>query len=163
MRSTVKLVYVKGGGQKPTHNYMTSCNNINDLSRFVVQVYEHYGPLLTPLICKPANFFRDAPSFLHLHAEHLITSLDTICPSPVQPGLKLTHNLQMLQPNNQLIEQLNRIIPFKAQMVKNVNALLKEAGSRKKRAIGEDDGPEDEDLNKRPTKRLKWQAGIIVI
>ena len=128
-----------------------------------MQVYEHYGPLLTPLICKPANFFRNAPSFLHLHVEHLITSLNTICPSPVQPGLKLTHDLQMLQPNNQLIEQLNHIIPFKARMVKNVNALLKETGSRKKRAIGEDDGPEDEDLNKRPTKRLKWQAGIIVI
>jgi len=28
----VKLIYVKGGGQKPTHNYVESCNSINNLS-----------------------------------------------------------------------------------------------------------------------------------
>ena len=47
-------------------------------------------------------------------------------------------------------------------MVKNVNALPKEAGSRKKRTIGEGDARADEDLNERPTKRRKWQAGNII-
>src|ERR1700685_1699918 len=147
MHSTVKLIYIKGGGQKPTHNYVMSCNNINDLSRFVVQIYQRYGPLLAPLICKPANFFREAPSFLHLHAERLITSLDTICPSPVQLGPNLAHNLRMLHPSERLIEQLDRIAPFEAQMVKVVNALVKEAGSRKKRNIGE---AEDVEQDERP-------------
>ena len=109
--------------------------------------------MLTPLICKPANFFRDAPSFLHLHAEHLITSLDSSCHSPVQVGPKLTHNLHMLQPSERLIEQLDRIAPFETRMVKIVNGLLKEAGSRKKHNIGEDDGPEDAEQDERPTQR----------
>src|SRR6266478_3937693 len=60
----VKIIYTKGGGKKPTHNYATSCGNVNDLSRFVVQLYARYGTMLTPLICKPANYFRDAPSIL---------------------------------------------------------------------------------------------------
>ena len=152
-QTTVKL-NIKVGGQKLTQ----LCDKLQQYQRSVVlvlQVYDHYGPLLTPLICKPANFFYDVPSFLHLHMEHLITLLDTICPSPVQLGPKLMHNLQMLQPSDQLIEQLNCITPFEPQMVKIVNALLKEAGSCKKQATGEDDGPEDEDLNERPTTWLK--------
>jgi hypothetical protein len=74
----VKIIYTKGGGKKPTHNYATSCDNVNDLSRFVVQLYARYGTMLTPLICKPANYFRDAPSILHLHAEHLCVARCTL-------------------------------------------------------------------------------------
>ena len=86
-------------------------------------------------------------------ANHLITSLDSSCHSPVQVGPKLTHNLHMLQPSKHLIEQMDHIAPFETRMVKIVNRLLKEAGSRKKRNIGEDDGPEDVEQDERPTKR----------
>ena len=96
-----------------------------------------------PLVCKPTNFFREAPNFLHLHAEHLISSLDTICPSPVNLGPKLMHNLQMLHPSEHLIEQLDHIIPLERELVKSVNALIKEAASHKKRTLEEEDGPED--------------------
>ena len=107
--SLVKIIYTKGGGQKPTHNYATSCNNINQLSRFVVQIYARYGNMLTPLICKPANYFREVPSFFHLHAEHLIALLDTLCPNPVQEGPKLSYNLELLIPSEGLMKQLDRI------------------------------------------------------
>ena len=93
---SVKIIYTKGGGKKPTHNYTTSCGNINDLSCFVVQLYACYGTMLTLLICKPANNFCNAPSILHLHAEHLIASLNALCPNPVHPSPKLLHNLTML-------------------------------------------------------------------
>ena len=63
------------------------------------------------------------------------------------------HNLQMLQPSECLIEQLDHIAPFEMQMVKIVNGLLREAGSHKKHNIGEDDGPEEAEQNERPTKR----------
>ena len=119
-----------------------------------MQVCQCYGPLLTPLVCKPTNFFCEAPSFLHLHAEHLITSLDTIYPSPVNLGPKLTHNLQMLHPSKHLIEQLDHIIPVKWELVKSVNALIKEAASRKKHTLEEEDGPEDVEAG-RPKKREK--------
>ena len=73
-------------------------------------------------------------------------------------GPKLTHNLQMLQPSEHLIDQLDRIAPFETRMVKIVNGLLKEAGCRKKRNIAEDYGPEEAKRNERPTKRAaqKW-------
>jgi hypothetical protein len=58
----------------------------------------------------------------------------------------------MLHPSERLIEQLDRIAPFEAQMVKVVNALVKEAGSRKKRNIGE---AEDVEQDERPKKRGK--------
>ena len=67
-------------------------------------------------------------------------------------GPKLTHNLHMLQPSERLIEQLDRIAPFETRMVKIVNGLLKEAGSRKKRNIGEDDGPKDVEQDERPKR-----------
>jgi len=51
--------------------------------------------------------------------------------------------MQMLQPSEHLIQQLDRIAPFEKQLVKNDNALVKAANSRKKRAIEEGDGPED--------------------
>ena len=83
----VKIIYTKGGGKKPTHNYATSCDNVNDLSRFVVQLYARYGTMLTPLICKPANYFHNALSILHLHAKHLVVSLNVLCPSSPRPEI----------------------------------------------------------------------------
>jgi hypothetical protein len=152
--SLVKIIYTKGGGQKPIHNYATSCNNINQLSRFVVQIYARYGNMLTPLICKPANYFQEAPSFLHLHAEHLIASLDTLCPNPVQEGPKLSHNLGLLIPSEGLTTQLDRIAPFQAEIVKVVNALVKAVASRNKRSL-EGGGEGDVDGDTRPKKKAK--------
>jgi hypothetical protein len=153
--SLVKITYTKGGGQKPTHNYATSCNNINQLLWFVVQIYVHYGNMLTSLICKPTNYFREAPSFLHLHAEHLIALLDTLCPNPVQEGPKLLHNLELLIPSEGLTKQLDRIAPFQAEIVKVVNALVKVAASWNKRSLeggGEGDVDGEDRLKKAKTK-----------
>jgi hypothetical protein len=83
------MVYTKGGGKKPTHNYATSCNNINHL---IIQLYTYYGTMLTLLICKPANYFCEALNILHLHAEHLVVLLNALYPDPVHPSLKLSHN-----------------------------------------------------------------------
>jgi hypothetical protein len=106
-----------------------SCNDINLLLYFVVQIYQCYRTLLTPLICKPTHYFREAPSFLHLHAEHFIVLLNTLCPNPVQPGPKLSHNLEKLIPSERLVEQLDQITPFEKKMVKAVNALVKAPAS----------------------------------
>jgi len=152
----VKIVYTKGGGKKPTHNYATSCDNVNDLSRFVVQLYARYGTMLTPLICKPANYFREAPSILHLHAEHLVASLDALCPDPVHPGPKLSHNLTMLIPGEGLTQLLDKVMPFHSEIVKSVNTLVKMAASRNKRTLEEaDEGEEDDREDDRPKKKAR--------
>ena len=49
----------------------------------------------------------------------------------------------MLHSSKRLVEQLDRIIPFKWELVKSVNALIKEAASHKKHTLEEEDGPED--------------------
>jgi hypothetical protein len=152
----VKIVYTKGGGKKPTHNYATSCDNINDLSRFVVQLYARYGTMLTPLICKPANYFREAPSILHLHAEHFVASLDTLCHNPVHPGPKLSHNLTLLIPSEALTQLLDKVMPFYSEIVKSVNTLVKLAASQNKRTLEEvDEGGEDDLEDNRPKKKSR--------
>lgn len=148
----MKVIYTKGGGQKPTHNYAPSCSNLNALSRFVVQIYVRYAEMLSPLILRPQGHFRDSPSFLHLHPEHLITSLDTFCPNPVSPGLELAHNMHMLVPDNKLLFELDRIAPYEKPIVVAVNALLKAAASRNKRPVDEVD---DADTDKRLSKKVK--------
>ena len=55
--------------------------------------------------------------------------LNTLCPNPVQPGPKLSHNLEKLIPSERLVEQLDQITPFEKKMVKAVNALVKAAAS----------------------------------
>jgi hypothetical protein len=152
----VKIVYTKGGGKKPTHNYATSCDNVNDLSCFVVQLYARYGTMLTPLICKPANYFCKAPSILHLHAEHLVASLDALCPDPVHPSPKLSHNLTMLIPGEGLTQLLDKVMPFHSEIVKSVNTLVKMAASRNKRTLEEaDEGEEDDREDDRPKKKAR--------
>jgi hypothetical protein len=73
-----------------------------------------------------------APSFLFLHAENLITLLNTLCPNLVQiaPGLCLTHNLDMLTPSAGLIELSDKVAPFELEMVHAVHALVKAAASK---------------------------------
>ena len=147
---------MKGGGKKPTHSYATSCDNINDLSHFVVQLYTHYGTMLTPLICKPANYFHNMPSILHLHAEHLVASLEALCPDPVHPGPKLSHNLTMLIPSEGLTQLLDKVMPFHSEIVKSVNTLVKLAASRNKRTLEEaDEGGEDDREDERPKKKAR--------
>ena len=115
----MKVIYIKGSGKKATHNYIKSCNSINWLSRFVLQIYSCYRNMLMPLVCKSVKYFRDAPSFLFLHAENLITSLDMLCLDPVQlaPGLHLAHNLDMLTPSQCLVSLLDKVALFEAKII----------------------------------------------
>ena len=84
-----------------------------------------------------------------------ILNIDTLCPDPVQPGPKLSHNLEMLIPSEPLVEQLTWT-PFEKEMFKAVNALVKAAASRNKRSLKED-GDDFEGEDDRPKKaKRSW-------
>ena len=74
--------------------------------------------MITPIVRKPAKYFHEAPSFLFLHAENLVASLDILCPNPVQiaTGICLAHNLDMSTPSAGLIELLDKVAPVELEM-----------------------------------------------
>jgi hypothetical protein len=131
----VKILYLTGGVQKATHNYADICSDITSLSRLVVAIYTEYGAYLSPLVCKPTGAFRESPSFLFLHQEHLVISLDSLCPNPVETtSIPLQHGLPLLKPRTQLLEFLSQAKSVAGDIIRNVNSLLKLAASRPKRA-----------------------------
>ncbi|KAG5636706.1 hypothetical protein H0H81_007102 [Sphagnurus paluster] len=142
----VQILYLKGRGKKPSHNYAESCNEISSLSRLVVQLYQQFGEdLLSPLILKPSNSFRQAPSFPFLHSESLITCLDVHCPQPVELSVKIEHNLQMLKQSEPLKRIWAKVLPFHAEIIQEATAIIKAAGARPKRTKPDDSRLDEEE------------------
>ena len=86
--------------------------------------------------------------------EHLIVSLDALCPGPLHPGLKLLHNLAMLIPSEALTQLSDKVLPFHSEIVKAVNIL---AASQNKCTLEEakDEGGEDDQEEDRPKKKAR--------
>ena len=132
----MKIIYEKGGGKRPAHNYVQSCSDISKLSRLVILQYIIYADgLLSPL---PSQ---QGPVYLFLHQEHLITSLDALCGTGVGgPNFKfpLQPALEMLTPNAQLLDMMNKLNSVSISVLNAVETLVKEAASRNKRSTADD-------------------------
>ncbi|KAI0359463.1 hypothetical protein OH77DRAFT_1419960 [Trametes cingulata] len=132
----VRVLYVKGGGLRPTHNYADSCEEIGKLSRLVVLVYAVLGDtVLSPLSASPSGSpAPDSATFLYLHQESLVTSLDAYCPNPVQSTIPLQPGLSMLTVSNKLTTAFQQLETHIGTIRTAVDGLLAQARKRNKRA-----------------------------
>ncbi len=144
----VQILYVKGGAQKVTHNYAESCPDINSLSRFVLLTYMPFGDFLSPLTVTLEGTSKPTTSYLYLNAEHLVTCLDALCPSPAaERKLLLRHGVWALEPSSMLRDRLRQVENIKGPLIEAATAILKESRSKKKRGV--DDSIELEPTAKR--------------
>ncbi|KAH9943952.1 hypothetical protein B0H21DRAFT_469767 [Amylocystis lapponica] len=136
----VKILYVKGGGKRPTHNYTASCPDVSKISRIVVLQYSTYGDALL----SPLSGARQQPTYLFLHQEHLITSLDALCPNATDVSFTFPHQpaLSMLTVNQTMWDTMRRLDTMKGALLGAVDSLLKEAAARRKRTAQDGDGDE---------------------
>lgn len=154
---TVVVLYLKGGGARPTHNYSEACEDVGKLSRMVVLIYSILGDtILSPLTVSMSGGSPDSPAFLYLHQENLLTSLDAHCAKPVENRISLQPGLSMLTVNSRLVDIFRQLERHSAKLCAAVDALFKEGRRRKKHmgaeaeegpTMGADDG---DSASKRP-------------
>ncbi|KAM5544042.1 hypothetical protein V8D89_002228, partial [Ganoderma adspersum] len=148
----VSLIYLKGGGQRASHNQSASCTDVNKLSRLIVLKYVPIGDScwMSPLTASATdNPTPSCPSFLYLCQPDLVTSLDSFCPAsraieseqPLQPGL------QMLTVNASLLDYYRQLEAHGINILRTVEALWKETRRRTKRGEPDGDGVEDTELD----------------
>ncbi|KAH9900738.1 hypothetical protein C8Q73DRAFT_675529 [Cubamyces lactineus] len=132
----VSVIYVKGGGQRPTHNYSDSCEDISKLSRLVVLTYTTWGDtVLSPLtVSAPRGTTPDTATYLYLHPENLVASLDVPCPKPVESSIDLEPGLSMHTVNRKLIAAFRELEVHAPAICRTVDKLFKEMRKRRKRA-----------------------------
>lgn len=131
---TVRVLYVKGGGARPTHNHAETCDDVAKLSRLVVLIYSVLADtLLSPLtVSVPVGSAPDSPTFLYLHQENLVTSLDAHCPRAVESKIKLHPGLFMLTVNSKLVDMFRQLESHSKAICDAADGLSKEMRKRKK-------------------------------
>jgi hypothetical protein len=148
------LAALKGTSKNPTHNFADACNNINTLSRLVVLLYQQMGNMLVPLVAQPKGYFRQMSSYVHLHSENLITSLNYSVPTSMTEGPFATNHLRYLQDLAQsVMQELNLFARHEQDFVKIVKALIEASRARNKRKIDSVDS--DSDGTDTPNKKAK--------
>ena len=108
------------------------------LSRLVILVYEDYGDeWLTPLTAVPAGHVMSMPTYLHLRAEHFLTSLEAACSNGAQPlpGPRVRPNQYILQRSPELKGCIGHIRLLSKELVVIADAVMK--ASRRKRPAAE--------------------------
>ncbi len=141
MRGSVIVLYVKGGGQRPTHNYAENCTDIAALSRLLVLIYTKMGDnLLSPLtVSMSGGPSPDSPSFLFLRPENLLTSLDSMLSrSPIQDRILVQPGLFILTVSLELAERYAYLEQRSSELLKAMEVLTTEVKKRKKQDGGED-------------------------
>ncbi|KAI1785182.1 hypothetical protein LXA43DRAFT_152132 [Ganoderma leucocontextum] len=142
----VCVIYLKGGGQRATHNQSATCTDISKLSRLVVLKYTSMGDScwLSPLTASvTSNPTPSVCTYLYAHQPDVVTSLDALClatrviksEAPLQPGL------QMLEVIPQLMQNVKTLEDKATEVIKTAEYLVKEARKRNKRK-GDDRGDE---------------------
>jgi hypothetical protein len=99
---SVRLIYVKGGGERATHNWVTSCESLDSLSRLIVRTYSDLGLYWSPVNASLVETGRAAPMYLYLDADYVLVSLDSFCTQPpssmIVPSINLTPTQHLVQP-----------------------------------------------------------------
>lgn len=128
------VLYLKGGGARPTHNYAETCEDIGKLSRLVVLAYSLLGDtLLSPFtVSVPGGSAPDSASFLYLHQESLVTSMDALCPKAVESRMSVQPGLSMLTVNSRLVSMFRVLEERSADICRAVDAVFKDTRKRKK-------------------------------
>jgi hypothetical protein len=142
----VRCIYLRGGGDKISHNWSETCDNINKLSRLVVQTYEPVAgsnTLWWPLTAciQHASGRHEAPTYLYLHAESLLCSLDVRCPRPIDdspPGLYLHRGLRMIHPHRDLVSGQSELKKHQNILSRFLVALAAASRMKRKRDDFED-------------------------
>ncbi|OJT05539.1 hypothetical protein TRAPUB_3642, partial [Trametes pubescens] len=89
--------------------------------------------LLSPLtVSVPSGSAPDAPTFLYLHQENLVVSMDAHCPRAVERRISLQPGLSMLMVNTKLIDMFQQLERYSETFCKATDGLFKEMRKRKK-------------------------------
>ncbi|KAK7677476.1 hypothetical protein QCA50_019589 [Cerrena zonata] len=146
----VVVLFERGGGKTPTHNFVDWCIAIDRLSRFVVQVYVPLGSpsvaqFYSPWVITP-QYPSSAPplaSYLFLQAENLVLSLDTLCPAPTAQEFVTAgaNGLAMFPLNNNFRDIMSYAVMHGFQLRSAVQLTLE--ASRKRKCLE----PEDNDAS----------------
>lgn len=138
---------MKGGGKRPTHDYSTACVDIGHLSRVAVLIHV---PIPGPNWLSPSVTSLDGTNtgsvHLLLHSEHVVLALDPICPTGIISKIPIMHNQDILEVSPQLMDTYASIQQMQQGIVRTAEAVLKAAGSRRKRQAPTDNDNADEDI-----------------
>jgi hypothetical protein len=92
----------------------------------VVQAFSPYAHWYTPLICKPAGQTMEAPSFLYLRAEHIVTSFNSLTSKPFEDTtVAMGHGMVLLMPTDELQGFLGDLDGVKTEVMAVVASLLR--------------------------------------
>jgi hypothetical protein len=171
-------MYVKGGGERATHNWATSCESLDSLSRLIVQTYSDLGLYWSPMNASLVETGRAAPTYLYLDADYVLVSLDSFCTRPpssmIVPSITLTPTQHLLQPPEalRLVAASLREVQRSQPVARVVEAIARtprhlrgtEPGqqpskSSKKRPV---ELSEDEDRESTSTKKVRRESEVVV-
>ncbi|KAI0258130.1 hypothetical protein BC834DRAFT_847591 [Gloeopeniophorella convolvens] len=147
----VKVFYLKGAGIRPTHNYEETCNDIATLSRVVVLGYRFYGTYMTPLTTTLPESGNHVPTYFFIHSDHLILSLDAICPNPFMNDsrLHIGHGFFMEKPSAGFQKCWDKLLKHQQELLGAVSCLVRRSSSRAKHTLEPDSDEEEAPSRKR--------------
>ncbi|KAI0263495.1 hypothetical protein BC834DRAFT_844610 [Gloeopeniophorella convolvens] len=147
----VKVFYLKGAGIRPTHNYEETCNDIATLSRVVVLGYRFYGTYMTPLTATLPESGNHVPTYFFIHSDHLILSLDAICPNPFMNDsrLHIGHGFFMEKPSAGFQKCWDKLLKHQQELLGAVSCLVRRSSSRAKHTLEPDSDEEEAPSRKR--------------
>lgn len=132
------ILYARGGGKRPTHNFQEECVAISRLSRFVVLVYIDIGggEILSPFTVAAT----EGPTFLFLRQEQLVASLDSLCPNPIVERFmaNAVNKLGMERAKEQFVKTIQDLKALGERLTGPAAKLLKESRKRSKPSEGDD-------------------------
>lgn len=136
---TVCVLYVKGGGKRPTHDYTDECFDIGHLSRVVVLVHAPMPGVnwLSPVTTKLDGTISGSV-FLLLHSEQVIVSLDPTCPTTVVREIPVQYNQKILEVLPGFIECYTLLQRAQQEIISTAEAVMKAVRSRRKRPRPDD-------------------------
>ena len=104
-RMIVQVLYIKGGGKRPTHDYTKECYDISHLSRVAVLVHVPMPGLnwLSPSVPN-LDGTNAGPVYQLLRSKHVVLALDPVCPTEIIKKIPATHNQDILEVHWQFIE-----------------------------------------------------------
>ncbi|KAI0260634.1 hypothetical protein BC834DRAFT_846068 [Gloeopeniophorella convolvens] len=141
----------KGAGIRPTHNYEETCNDIATLSRVVVLGYRFYGTYMTPLTTTLPESGNHVPTYFFIHSDHLILSLDAICPNPFMNDsrLHIGHGFFMEKPSAGFQKCWDKLLKHQQELLGAVSCLVRRSSSRAKHTLEPDSDEEEAPSRKR--------------
>lgn len=120
---TVEVVYVKGGGEKPTHTYSENRFDVAQLSRFAIRLHtamaEGRPGWLSPVMKLDDGRILES-TFLFLRSKHLVVLLDGCITGPgvLKRLIQMRHNQWILEGSPALLRSWHSLQRIHNEIIK---------------------------------------------